>query len=252
MHLTKIRGNHSDHVDVRGDNPRFPTVQTFAVNACAAGRYVLQFGSGHADVTAQLKRKLCHVTAIDLNGSPPCRRSKSFISAPSAPHLPENVAWFDQILLMDLIEDLQDPESFMDGLRRKMARRGSEVIIAASNIGSLTTRLLLRVGGFKCNSGEITRPRSVTFKSLRALLEQTGYEVVEMRGLPAPFPLAVGDSRWSRTLVKVNQLLLRVSKHLFSYKICIRARPLTQARPWPEQTISESVPLHPQILSRVA
>ncbi len=250
MHLTKlIQRNRSNSVDVRGGKSPFPTAQTFAVDACAAGRYVLQFGSGHADVTAQLKRKLCHVTAIDLDGTTRRKKSKSFISAP---RLPENVAWFDQILLMDLIDHLPDPESFMDALRQKMARRGSEVIIAASNIGSLATRLLLRLGRFKYSKDNIARLRSVTFNSLRQLLEQTGYEVVEERGLPAPFPSAVGDNRWGRGLVKVNQLLLKVSKHFFSHKICVRARPLTQARPLPERAISESVPLHPQVLSRVA
>jgi hypothetical protein len=247
MHLTKMRRNHSDHVDVRGDRSRFPTVKKFAVDACAAGRYVLQFGSGQADVTAQLKRKLCHVTAIDLNGSPRRRRSKAFISAP---RLPENVAWFDQILLMDLIEHLRDPERFMAYLRRKMARRGSEVIITASNIGSLATRLFRRLG--EVSNGEITRPRSVTFQSLWALLEETGYEVVESRGLPAPFPLAMGDNRWSRALVKMNQLLLSVSKHFFSHQICMRARPLLVARPLSERTISESMPLRPEMLGRVA
>jgi hypothetical protein len=247
MHLTRALQNCFNRVAIRSDKTRLPTVKKFAVDACAAGRYVLQFGSGNADVTAQLKRKLCHVTAIDLNGSPRRRRSKPLISAP---HLPENVGWFDEILLMDLIDDLPDPESFMDGLRRKMARSGSEVIITASNIGSLATRLLGRLGGV--SNGETTRPRPVTFKSLWALLEQTGYEVVEARGLPAPFPLAMGDNRWSRALVKMNQLLLKVSKHFFSHKICIRARPLRQARPSPEQTISESVPLHAHVLSRVA
>ncbi|HEV2045520.1 MAG TPA: methyltransferase domain-containing protein [Chthoniobacterales bacterium] len=222
-------------------------MKTFAVDACAAGRYVLQFGSGNADVTAQLKRKLCHVTAIGLDGSARRRKSKSFISAP---RLPENVAWFDQILLMDLIEHLRDPKRFMAYLRRKMARRGSEVIITASNIGSFATRLLRRLGGV--SNGEITRPRAVTFKSLWALLEQTGYEVVETRGLPAPFQLAIGDNRWSRALVKANQLLLTISKHFFSHQICIRARPLREARSLAEQPISESVPLQPQVLSRVA
>jgi Methyltransferase domain len=249
MHLAKALQNCFNRVAVRGDKTRFPTVQTFAVEACAAGRYVLQFGSGNADVTAQLKRKLCHVTAIGLDGSPRRRKSKSFISAP---RLPENVAWFDQILLMDLIEHLRDPERFMGYLRRKMARRGSEVIIAASNFRSLATRLLFRIGNFKYSKPNIARPHPVTFKSLRELLEQTGYEVVETRGLPAPFQLAIGDNRWSRALVKANQLLLTISKHFFSHQICIRARPLRQARPLPEQTISESVPLHPQALSRVA
>ncbi len=249
MHLTKILRSCSNRVAVSEGKSGFPTAQTFAVDACAAGRYVLQFGAGHADVTAQLKRKLCHVTAIGLDGSARRRRSKSFISAP---RLPENVAWFDQILLMDLIEHLRDPERFMAYLRRKMARRGSEVIIAASNVRSLATRLLFRIGNFRYSKPNIAQPHPITFKSLRELLEQTGYEVVETRGLPAPFQLAIGDNRWSRALVKANQLLLTISKHFFSHQICIRARPLREVRPLAEQPISESVPLHAQVLSRVA
>ena len=249
MHLTSILQNRFNRVATRGDKSPLPTAQTFAVEACTAGRYVLQFGSNKAEITAQLKRKLCHVTAIDLDGCPRRRSSRSFISAPP---LPENVAWFDQILLIELIEHLRNPERFMNKLRRKMARRGSEVIIAASNVSSVATRLMIRLGDFKYAKDNVARPRSVTFKSLRMLLEQTGYEVVETRGLPAPFPLALGDNRWSRALVTLNQLLLKVSKHFFSHKICIRARPLRKARPLAEQTMSESVPLHPQVLSRVA
>ena len=45
-----------------------------------------------------------------------------------------------------------------------------------------------------------THTRLFTFNSLRELFEQTGYKVLEMRGIPAPFPrsLAMGGSvaRW--------------------------------------------------------
>jgi hypothetical protein len=248
--LTKLEQNGSDRVDLGGKLP-CPTPQTFAVEACAPGRYVLQFGA-RRDVAAQLKRKLCHVTAIALaekqnrNGHKP--------SAPP-PRLPENVGWFDEILLMDLIEQVPDPKIFMKKLRKKMARRGSEVIITVTNVACCVSRIahvFLRpdLGGE--NSLAHKDGRSFTFKSLRALLEAAGYEIVEARGLPMPFPLTMGKSRWSRALLRLNQLLLKVSRHLFSYEICVRARPVRAAQVLPKRTVSGTMELRPRLLSRVA
>ena len=43
-----------------------------------------------------------------------------------------------------------------------------------------------------------------------------------MVGVPAPFPKAVGDGRLSRFLLKINLLLIRLSRNLFSYQVfCI-------------------------------
>lgn len=227
-----------------------PSPQTFVVNACAAGRYVLRFGSPHDEITSELRRKFCHVTASDLP-----KRQFEENSTSSTLELPENVAWFDQILLMDLLEQLPNPQSFMGDLRRKMARRGSEVIITASNAGSLVTRVMntLDQSTHSRNEALATRRRRVfTFKSLSALLERAGYEILEARGIPAPFPSAVGDNRRGRALVKLNRLLLRVSKELFSYQICVRARPASDVRPVFQQTISTTTDLRHQVLSQVA
>ena len=40
-------------------------------------------------------------------------------------------------------------------------------------------------------------------------------------GLPAPFPLALGDNWLSRALLRLNGLLIKVSKGLFSYQIAM-------------------------------
>ena len=126
---------------------RISNPQTFALNACLPGRYVLKLGRGHGDVARELKRKLCHVTSIDLGVSD---RAKKSIAAPeltsAIPRLPDNVAWFDEILLLDLLDQVAAPDIFMHELRRKMARRGSEVIMTTTNLVSLIRRILLVLG----------------------------------------------------------------------------------------------------------
>jgi hypothetical protein len=94
--------------------------------------------------------------------------------------------------------------------------------------------------------------RLFTFKSLRALLEQAGYEILEARGVPAPFPLAIGPSFWSKALLKLNQLLLKISQGLFAYQVCLRARALPSSRHLLKETISGSAKLRSQLLDRVA
>ena len=93
--------------------------------------------------------------------------------------------------------------------------------------------------------------RSCT-RALRALLEQAGYEVSQMRGVPAPYPLAIGENRWSRMLLKLNTTLLKISKRVFAYQICIRARPRPQVSHLLQQTISGSARLRAQLIGRVA
>ena len=45
----------------------------------------------------------------------------------------------------------------------------------------------------------------------------------EIRGVPAPFPKAIGDGPLSRALLRLNLLAIRVSKTLFSYQIYVVA-----------------------------
>jgi hypothetical protein len=228
--------------------------QTFAVSACAPGRYVLQLGIGNENVSTELRRRLCRVTATrsGTNGSAKKSRIPGLVPAP---RLPENLPWFDHILVMNLIEYLPDPEKFMEGLRRRMARRGSEVIITVTNVAFVMPRIMLALSARHRNGKNNLKSRHLrafTFKSLHMLLEQAGFEVVESRGVPAPFLTRSADNRWSRVLLKVNQLLLRVSKRLFAYQICIRARPNSGVHQVFQRTIPRSAALPSHSLGRAA
>jgi glycosyltransferase involved in cell wall biosynthesis len=240
-------GSHSDKL-------AFPSSQTFAVESCAAGKNVLQLGIGHANVAAELKRRDCRVTAIDFAANELAENSDTIRSAAS-PSLPANLPAYDQILLMDLIEHLHDPENFMDSLRKQTAGRRPEVIITTANVAFFVTRIMLALGQFNYSRKGILgigHRRLFTFKSLRALLEQAGYEILEARGIPAPFPLAIGTNFWSRAFLKVNQLLLKISQGLFAYQVCIRARAFPDSRHLLKETISGSAKLRSQLLDRVA
>jgi hypothetical protein len=98
----------------------------------------------------------------------------------------------------------------------------------------------------------VRHPRVFTFTSLHMLLEQAGFEVVESRGVPAPFPPGSSDNRWSGLLLQLHQLLLKISKRLFAYQICIRARPKSAAEDSFKQTSPERVGLPSPSLRRAA
>jgi hypothetical protein len=125
-------------------------------------------------------------------------------------------------------------------LRFAAACKRPEIIITTANIGFLVTRLMLLFGQFNYGKKGIldaTHTRLFTFRSLQALLEQSGFKVIEVRGIPAPFPKALGLNFVSRLLLSANQSLIRLSKGLFSYQIFIRA----EAKPTVQNLLGETI-----------
>jgi hypothetical protein len=138
-----------------------------------------------------------------------------------------DVSRYDQIFLLDIIEHLRDPEGFMEKLRASCVAARPEVIITTANIGFIVTRLMLLLGQFNYGRRGIldrTHTRLFTFDALRELLDQAGYKILEVRGIPAPFPHAVGDNWFSRLLVRLNRALISLNRRLFSYQIFIRVQ----------------------------
>ena len=241
-------------LQVHSDKLGFASSQTFAVGACLPGKNILQLGIGHANVAAELRRRHCQVTAVDFSSNDISHQTTVPASA-SSPALPSDLTAYDQILLMDLVEHLQDPEGFMDALRNRTAGRRPEVIITAANVAFVVTRLMLALGQFNYSRKGILglgHRRLFTFRSLRALLEQAGYQVLEERGVPAPFPLGIGRNGWSQRLLKINSALIKLSKSLFAYQVCIRARPLPNARHLLRETIRSSAALRTELINRAA
>lgn len=135
----------------------------------------------------------------------------------------------DYVLLLDITEHLKSPERFLRLLRERFSRSCPEFIITTGNIGFFIIRSGLLFGSFNYGRRgilDMDHSRLFTFSTLRRTLELCGYELISTKGIPAPFPLAMGDSWFSRFLLFLNRLLIFLSKGLFSYQIAIVARPL--------------------------
>ena len=72
---------------------------------------------------------------------------------------------------------------------------------------------------------DLTHSRLYTFKTLHKLFVQCGYKIEKTRGIPAPFPKAIGLNWFSKALLHLNDFLIHVSKGLFSYQIFMVATP---------------------------
>ena len=142
----------------------------------------------------------------------------------------------------------------MDELRFAAACKRPEIILTTANIGFIVTRLMLLFGQFNYGKKGIldaTHTRLFTFRSLRELFEQCGYKVLEVRGIPAPFPRSIGHNWLSRVLLKLNQALIRVSKGLFSYQIFVRAEAKPTVNNLLNQTMNGSAHLRHAVLEAV-
>ncbi|HKC70757.1 MAG TPA: methyltransferase domain-containing protein, partial [Terriglobales bacterium] len=172
----------------------------------------------------------CHVTGIDQFQAEPDANLDEFIQCDlDRGEFPVDAGRFDYILLLDIVEHLRSPERMLDTLRRAR-RTGTDltVIFSTGNIGFLVTRLGLSLGRFNYGTRgilDLTHTRLFTFRTARNLFEQSGYIVEEIRGVPAPFPLALGDNVLSRLLLFANKLLIRIWRSLFAYQIFLVCKP---------------------------
>jgi hypothetical protein len=68
-------------------------------------------------------------------------------------------------------------------------------VVSTGNVAFVVTRLMLPAGQFNYGKRgilDLTHTRLFTFASMRRLFEQQGFLVLETRGVPAPFPMALG------------------------------------------------------------
>lgn len=55
-------------------------------------------------------------------------------------------------------------------------------------------------------------------------MEQTGYTIEEVKGIPAPYARVLGINWMSKALAWTNEVLIGMNRGLFSYQIFLRAR----------------------------
>jgi glycosyltransferase involved in cell wall biosynthesis len=210
----------------------FQSTHTLARDRIAPGSRVLDIGCAGGYLGDALRTRGCHTTGIDavpidagssvdafemhdLNGRP----------------FPVDLEAFDYAVMLDVIEHLSSPEDFVDDFLAAAARNPKlQLVVSTGNVAFVVVRLMLLLGQFNYGKRgilDLTHTRLFTFGTFRRLFEQSGFDVLEMRGVPAPFPLAVGNGRLGRFLIALNSLLISISRSLFAYQIfaVVRAKP---------------------------
>lgn len=158
---------------------------------------------------------------------------------------------FDIILFADVLEHLYDPGAVLMRLKPLLAEDG-RIVISVPNVASWPVRLGLLFGRFNyADTGilDYGHVRFFTKKTLRALVESTGFRIERMDVTPnfaraclgfvrkwylgksdaPPDPKAIVESGAYRTYIRwvfpVERLVARVWASLFAFQFIVSARP---------------------------
>ncbi len=209
----------------------YTSPHTLALERIRGGSRVLDLGCAGGYMGRVLKtRKQCFVSGVDVT-EVPAGCLDEFRKHNLDAGLPDFRAdEYDAILMLDVIEHLKAPEDYLEQLRHALAANPSiEVLISTGNVACFITRAMLLLGQFNYGKRgilDVTHTRLFTFASFRRALSQAGFEILETKGVPVPFPLAIGENVLSKTLLAANRFLIRISRGLFAYQIFMRVRPL--------------------------
>lgn len=203
----------------------YPSSHEYALNRVRPDTTVLDIGCAPGFMPKELARKGVRTIALDRQIDAATRAcSHKAIETDIEAFEFSDTSRVDTILLLDVIEHLISPERFLQRVRERYCADAPEMVITTGNVAFLPIRLALLCGQFNYGKRgilDLTHTRLFTFSSLRRLLVQSGYDVVSVSGLPAPFPLALGEGWLARVLLRLNSLLIKVSKGLFSYQIAM-------------------------------
>jgi glycosyltransferase involved in cell wall biosynthesis len=212
----------------------YPSSHTMALAEVRDGWKVLDVGCGEGALWEEMEKRSCRVSGVDRTPAGFAARSGRFVAADlDREALPFSPDAFDCILLLDIVEHVDDPYRLLDDIRARYGQTRPVVLISVPNVGFLPVRLQLLLGSFNYGRRGIldyTHKRLFTRASIHQMLEQSGYKIETMKGVPAPYPLAIGTNLVSAALLQINALLICLFPGLFSYQIFIRAVPLPTVR----------------------
>ena len=191
---------------------------------------MLDIGCAGGYLGDSLRTRGCHTTGIDA--VPP---GEEFTLDAFQIHdlnqrpFPLDLQAFDYTVMLDVIEHLHSPENFVDDFLAAASRNQHlKLIVSTGNVAFIVVRVMLLLGQFNYGKRgilDLTHTRLFTFATFRRLFEQSGFDVLEMRGVPAPFPLAVGGGVTGRWLMGLNKALMAVSRSVFAYQIFAVVQP---------------------------
>jgi glycosyltransferase involved in cell wall biosynthesis len=208
----------------------YPSSHAFALEAIPDGARVLDIGCGQGLLAQKLKDKGCVVHGLDrVAMEPPPFLDRYTVLDFDREEIPFSLEEYEYILLLDILEHLSYPENLLDEIRRKVHMKNTVVVLSVPNVAFFLVRMRLLLGDFQYGKRGIldaTHRRLFTINSTKKLLQNCGYEILHLKGIPAPFVKALGNNILGRALVRMNSFLIKICRGLFSYQIFATAAPL--------------------------
>jgi 2-polyprenyl-3-methyl-5-hydroxy-6-metoxy-1,4-benzoquinol methylase len=194
-------------------------------------RRILDIGCGVGFVARRCEQLGAMVTGLDMQEPSPNMMSAFHQLNLEQDQIPVDPFDYDMVLMLDIIEHLQDPESFLVGLRNRsrsiLPGWGPLVVLSTPNIAFITIRLNLLIGRFNyADRGilDITHKRLFTKRSLLRILQDCGYEVERIIPIGVPFT-AIMSGAFSRILTWLSHALALLMPSLFSFQFMVFCRP---------------------------
>ena len=202
-----------------------------AINQIKNKSKVLDIGCNDGGLGNKLmSQKECEVIGLEVSKNQLTHNLNEFYMCDLDKGLPDiNYNSINYITMLDVIEHLKNPEEFMDQLYSKVSNNDKiEILISTPNISFIVIRFMLFFGFFNYGKRGIldkTHTRLFTFSSFSKLILGANFKIVDVKGIPAPFPLAIGSNIFSNLLININKSLIFLFKSLFSYQIFMKIRP---------------------------
>jgi 2-polyprenyl-3-methyl-5-hydroxy-6-metoxy-1,4-benzoquinol methylase len=207
----------------------FSSPASAAFERIPPGSVVLDLGSSDGHLAKALRGKKCRVIGVDLHAPEAVDNFDEFIRWDLDHGLPPVEGGIDVVLLADVIEHLRSPEDFAEALARFCVEHEvRDILVSTGNVAFAVQRVMLVLGQFNYGPRgilDMTHTRLFTARTIQRLFRQAGFKVRESFGLPAPYPLAIGNRRIARALLATNRAAIRVSTTLSSYQIFLTLAP---------------------------
>ena len=188
---------------------------------------VLDLGCSSGLLAERLQEMGHHVTGVDVHEFPrAAERMHAFFRANLGEGIPPEVgSGFDLILMADVLEHLGEPAKLLEQCKGLLAPGGS-IMVCVPNIGHWYPRTRATLGGFDYDQRGIldaTHLRFFTRRSIRRLVERSGYTVRRME--PVGLPLdALGLGRTSGQVIRlVDHFLVTLWPTMFGYQFILEA-----------------------------